>query len=116
MLFELVEGRYKRVYSKRSKNWHVVPVKEEKRYKYWDILLSKILKARGDDNNSIVRHVEVSPTNPQNLAPTIAMREPPATKDFGWMPSFQDLNLKNNCVPAKFTFMTGVWFIKKVDN
>ena len=36
---ELVEGRYKRVYSKRSKNWHVVPVKEEKSYKYWDILL-----------------------------------------------------------------------------
>ena len=77
----LVEGRYKRVYSKRSKNWHVVPVKEEKRYKYWDILLSKILKARADDNSSVVRHVEVSPTNPQNLAPTIAMREPPATKD-----------------------------------
>ena len=58
-----------------------MPVKEEKQYKYWDILLSKILKARADDNNSIARHVEVSPTNPQNLVPTIAMREPPATKD-----------------------------------
>ena len=78
---KLVEGRYKRVYSKRSKNWHVVPVKEEKRYKYWDVFLSKILKARADDNNCIVRHVEVSPPNPQNLAPTKAMREPPATKD-----------------------------------
>ena len=55
--------------------------KEEKHYKYWDILLSKILKARADDNHRIVCHVEVSPTNPQNLAPTIAMREPPATKD-----------------------------------
>lgn len=29
----------------------------------------------------IVCHVEVSTTNPQSLAPTIAMREPPATKD-----------------------------------
>ena len=77
---ELVEGRYNRDYSKHSKNWHVVPVKEEKSYKYWDILLSKILKARADDN-CIVRRVEVSPTNPQNLAPTIGMREPPATKD-----------------------------------
>ena len=28
-----------------------------------------------------VNPLEVSPTNPQNLAPTIAMREPPATKD-----------------------------------
>ena len=32
-----------------------------------------------------------------------------------WRPSFQDLNLRNNCVPAKFTFITGVWFIKRVD-
>ena len=74
---------YKRVYSKRSKNWHVVPVKEEKRYtcKYWDVLRSKILKARADDNNCIVCHVEVYPPNPKHLAPTIAMREPPATKD-----------------------------------
>ena len=39
----------------------VVPVKEEKRYKYWDVLLSKILKAHADDKNCIVRHVEVSP-------------------------------------------------------
>ena len=38
-------------------------------------------EARADDNNCIVRHVEVFPTNPQNLAPMIAMREPPATKD-----------------------------------
>ena len=33
-----------------------------------------------------------------------------------WRPSFQDLNLRNNCVPAKFTFITDVWFIKRVDN
>jgi len=78
---ELVEGRFKKVYSKRSKNWHVVPVKVEKQYKYWDILLSNILKRRADDDKCIARHVEVSATNPQNLAPTIAMREPPATKD-----------------------------------
>lgn len=31
---ELVEGRFKKVYSKRSNNWHVVPVKVEKHYKY----------------------------------------------------------------------------------
>ena len=53
-----------------------MPVKEEKRYEYWDVLLSKILKARADDNNYKVRYVEISPTSPQNLAPTVAMREP----------------------------------------
>ena len=78
---ELVEGRFKKVYSKRSNNWYVVPVKVEKQYKYWDILLSNILKRRADDDKCIARHVEVSATNSQNLAPTIAMREPPATKD-----------------------------------
>lgn len=78
---ELVEGRSKKVYSKRSNNWHVVSVKVEKQYKHWDILLSNILKRRADDDKCIARHVEVSATNPQNLAPTIAMREPPATKD-----------------------------------
>ena len=78
---ELVEGRFKKVYSKRSKNWHV-PVKVEKKYKYWDILLSNILKRHADDDKCIARHVQVSATNPQSLAPTIAMRETPATKDF----------------------------------
>lgn len=78
---ELVEGRFKKLYSKRSKNWHVVPVKVEKQYKYWDILLSNILKRRADDDKCIARHVEVSATNPQNLAPAIAIREPPATTD-----------------------------------
>ena len=58
-----------------------MPVKEEKPYKYWDILLSKILKAPADDFSSVVRRVEVSPKNQQNLAPTIAMREPPDRKD-----------------------------------
>lgn len=59
----------------------MVPVKEGKLYNCWDTLLSKILKRHGDDQGSIVRRVEVSPTNPQYLAPTIAMCEPPATKD-----------------------------------
>lgn len=77
----MVEGRYKKVYSKRSKNWHVVPIKEEKLYQYWGTLLCNILKRRDDDQECIARHVVVSPSNPQNLAPTIGMREPPATKD-----------------------------------
>lgn len=56
-------------------------MKVEKQYKHWDILLSNILKRRADDDKCIAHHVEVSATNPQTLAPTIAMREPPATKD-----------------------------------
>ncbi|CAH3019781.1 unnamed protein product, partial [Porites evermanni] len=77
---ELVEGRFKKVYSKCSKNWHV-PVKGEKQYKYLDILLSNILKRHADDDKCIAGHVQVSATNLQSLAPTIAMRETPATKD-----------------------------------
>ena len=56
-------------------------MKEEKQYKYWDILLSNILKKHADDDKCIARHVQVSATNPQSLAPTIARCETPAKKD-----------------------------------
>jgi len=59
----------------------VIPVKQPKTYQYWGVVCSRILKRRAEDNNSILRLIEISETNPQNLAPTIAMREPPATKD-----------------------------------
>ena len=36
---------------------------------------------RAEDPETATRHVIVSPTNPKHLAPTIAMRESPATED-----------------------------------
>ena len=52
-------------------------VKEDKTYSYWPALIPEILCKRTKDPETAARHVIVSPTNPEHLAPTIAMREPP---------------------------------------
>ena len=49
-------------------------MKEEKSYSYWPALIAEILCKRAEDQETAARHVTVSPTNPQHLAPTIAMR------------------------------------------
>ena len=76
-----IEGRYKKLYSKRSVNWRVEAVKEDKSYSYWPRLITEILCKRAEDPETTARQVIVSPTNPQHLAPTIAMRESPTTED-----------------------------------
>ena len=76
-----IEGGYKKLYSKRSGNWRVEAVKEEKSYSYWSSLMAEINQKRAEDPETSTRHVVVSPTNPQHLAPTIAMRESPTTEE-----------------------------------
>ena len=76
-----VDGKFQKLYSKRSGNWRVEAVKEDKTYSYWPKLIAEILCKRAEDPETAARHVIVSPTNPQHLAPTIAMREPPTTED-----------------------------------
>lgn len=69
------------MYSKRSGNWRAEAVKEDKSYSYWRVLLSDILRKRAEDKESATRHVELAPTNPKHLAPTIAMKAAPSTKE-----------------------------------
>ena len=76
-----IEGGYKKLYSKRSGNWRVEAVKEEKSYSYWSSLMAEILQKRAEDPETSTRHAVVLPTNPQHLAPTIAMRESPTTEE-----------------------------------
>ena len=76
-----IEGRAKKSYSKRSKNWKIASVKEAKTYDYWHIVCAEILKRRAEDEAPVSRLIQVSPANPQNLAPTIAMRAAPPTKE-----------------------------------
>ena len=70
---------FKRVYSKRSGNWRAEAVKEEKKFPHWSVLGATVLRNRIDDDGTVVRPVTVTPSNPLNLAPNIAMREPPST-------------------------------------
>lgn len=39
------------------------------------------MRRRAEDANPITRPIEVSPTNPAHLAPTIAMKRPPSTEE-----------------------------------
>ena len=76
-----IDGKFKKLYSKRSGNWRAEAVKEDKTYSYWPALIAEILSKRAEDRETAARHVTVSPTDPQHLAPTIAMKESPATGD-----------------------------------
>ena len=40
-----------------------------------------ILRRRAEDKDPITRHIEVSPSNPIHLAPTIAMKRAPSTEE-----------------------------------
>ena len=73
--------QYKKKYSKRSKNWRVEPVKEEKNYPHWQLLAAKILEKRASDPGTIARPTPVLPNHPKQLAATIAMKEAPSTKE-----------------------------------
>ena len=75
------ESRYKKIYSKRSKNWRVELVKEPKKYPHWPLLAAKILHKRATDKETILRPMTVQSDHPQRLAATIAMKEAPSTKE-----------------------------------
>ncbi|KAK3712223.1 hypothetical protein QZH41_009768 [Actinostola sp. cb2023] len=77
----VIPERGKKTYSKRSKNWKIQSVKEEKSYKYWLLLGSRILKRRVDDKEAVTRHIEVPANHPKNIAPSIAMRAAPPTEE-----------------------------------
>jgi cystathionine beta-lyase family protein involved in aluminum resistance len=73
--------KYNKVYSKRSKNWRIVTVKESKTYDFWSTLAVRILQKRIDDDESIKRKVVISKEHPKNIAASIAMKAIPKTAD-----------------------------------
>lgn len=89
-----LENQLKKIYSKRSGNWRVEAVKEPKQYDYFGLLQADILRQRAEDVESVTRHMEVSPSNPVHLAPTIAMKRPPSTEELvkAKLPRFQSKN------------------------
>lgn len=75
----VIEGRYHKLYSKRSGNWRAERVKNPKAYDHVPILMAEVLQRRANDSKTITRKIEISPSNPVNLAPTIALKESPVT-------------------------------------
>ena len=78
---KVLGGHFKKIYSKRSGNWRVEPVKEAKQYPHFPFLQADILRRRAEDVGAITRNIEISPTNPVHLAPTIAMKRAPSTEE-----------------------------------
>ena len=72
--------KYNKVFSKRSNNWRISVVKEEKGYDYWDAITCKVLQKK-DDKGSILRSVPVPANHPKNIAPSIALKPIPKTSD-----------------------------------
>ena len=72
--------KYK-VYSKRSKNWKLETVKEPKTYDFGPTLATRILQKRIDDDESVIRKVEIPKEHPKNIAPSIAQQLIPSTAD-----------------------------------
>ena len=75
------QPKYSKVFSKRSKNWRVEVVKEPKSYEFWPTLGTRILLKRVDDDDSILRKITISPDNPKNIDPSIALKPIPKTID-----------------------------------
>ena len=78
---KVLEGHFKKIYSKRSGNWRVEPVKEAKQYPHFPVIQADILRRRVEDVDAITRNIEINPTNPIHLAPTIAMKRAPSTEE-----------------------------------
>ena len=75
------QPKYSKVFSKRSKNWRVEVVKEPNTYEFWPTLGTRILQKRVDDDDSILRKITISPDNPKNIDPSIALKPIPKTID-----------------------------------
>ena len=72
-----------RKYNPRTRQWDSKAVKVEKGYEYIPVLLSKILKRRGNDDDvgGVTRVVELNTSDPALISPTIAHLPPPPTKE-----------------------------------
>ena len=73
--------QYNKVFSKRSNNWRVSVVKEEKTYEFWPSITTKVLQKRKDDKGSILRSTPIPEDHPKNIAASIALKPIPKTSD-----------------------------------
>ena len=75
------DGRvcYHKKYVKRTRTWHLEPIKVNKTYAYKDALLEKAYRLRSTDKDPISKKTEIPKDHPKNLAQTIAMKQPPDT-------------------------------------
>lgn len=74
------ETRYVRKYSKRSKNWTAVAVKERKNYNYIPGLLSEVVRALKEHQGPLPKRFPLEEDDPRCIRKTIAAVSPESTK------------------------------------
>ena len=70
-----------RRYNQRAKQWDVRTVKQNKTFDYIPLLIARMLCARVDDNDFVAHTVSMNESDPRLLAPTIAAKPPPSSKE-----------------------------------
>jgi hypothetical protein len=70
-----------RKYNPRTRQWDLKIVKVAKGYEYIPVFISRILKRRPDDVDSVTRNVSLNISNPALISPTIAHVPPQPTKE-----------------------------------
>lgn len=70
-----------RKYDQRTKEWNSKVVKVKKGYGYIPMLMGKILHARKEDVDIVTRQVSLNESDPALLAPKIAEKPAPPSKD-----------------------------------
>ena len=69
-----------RKYSKRTKNYHAQPVKQEKEYSYFPFMMARMLKERCKFEGSFTQRTDDNVFNPKQIAPTLGMKEAPPNR------------------------------------
>ena len=70
-----------RKYNQRTKEWNSKVVKVRKQYEYIPMLMAKIMKLRKEDTQKVTRNVPLNNSDPALLAPTIADKPAPPSKE-----------------------------------
>ena len=70
-----------RKYNQRTRQWDVKIVRADKGYEYIPALMSKILRRRAEDGESVARIIDLNTSDPAIISPTIAYTPAPPTKE-----------------------------------
>ena len=70
-----------RKYNQRTKDWDAKVVKVKKKFDYIPMLMAKIMRLRSEDVDVVARHVSLNESDPALIAPTIAAKPAPPSKE-----------------------------------
>ena len=68
-------------YNTRTKDWDVKIITVKKKLEYIPVMMAKIFNMRKEDIDVVTRQVSLNESDPALLAPTIAEKQPPPSKE-----------------------------------